>query len=374
VSDASATSAVASRDATGPGRSALRFASVDALRGLAVAAMLLVNDAGDWTHVVAPLDHSAWNGCTFADLIFPVFLFVAGLSIALAIETRLLRGADRAALARDVLWRATRIVALGLALHLVAAWSIAGRDVRLLGVLQRIGFCYAAAALLAIYARPRVQWVIVAAILVGYWALLALGGSLAPDVNLADRVDTAMLGRFAYAFDPATGRAHDPEGVLATLPSIATTLLGVRIGAWLRDGATRRIVVAGIAMLALGASWSFVLPLNKPLWTPSFVLWTAGIASLALVIAHAAIDVRGWPALGRSFGVNAIAAYAGAWLMACAFEALGIGAPLYRALFADWMTPRFGPYAPSLAYAAAVTGVWWGVMRVLDARGVRIKI
>jgi predicted acyltransferase len=350
-----------------------RLASVDALRGLTVAAMLLVNDAGDWGHVFAPLQHAAWHGCTPADLVFPFFLFIVGVSIALSLGPRMAVGGDTAALRRTVLLRALRIVVLGLVLHAVAHWAMHTREFRPLGVLQRIGLCFGAAGLFAIYTRPRTQGLVFIGMLLGYWALLLWGGSLTKEGNLAGRIDTALLGRFAYEFDVATGRAHEPEGLLSTLPAIATTLLGLRAGDWLRRGKTRRLWQAGAAALVIGGLWSLLFPLNKQLWTSSYVLWSGGFAMLALWLAHQLIDRRGWPAIGRSFGVNAIAAYAGAWLMVCVLVALGWLAPLYQHGF-GWITPWAGPYVASLAYAIAFVGFWWLVMRLLDRRHVHFKI
>jgi predicted acyltransferase len=351
-----------------------RFLSVDALRGLTVAAMLLVNDPGDWAHVYAPLLHSEWHGFTPTDLVFPFFLFIVGVSIALAIVPRIERGASRGQLQRALLWRAARIVGLGLLLHLAAWWLLDREYFRPWGVLQRIGICFAVAGLLAVHTRARVQWLCLGTLLLGYWGLLACNGGFEPWTNLASRIDTAMLGPHAYLFDPATGRGHDPEGLLSTLPAIATTLLGLRAGDWLRHGDTHRLCFAAVAALLLGALWSQVFPFNKNLWTSSYVLWTGGWAMLALAACHALVDVRGWPAIGRSFGVNAIAAYAGSALMVYAFTAAGWWEPIYRIGFSGWMTPRFGPYLPSLAFALAFVALWWGIVRWMDGRGWHLKV
>jgi predicted acyltransferase len=351
-----------------------RFDSVDALRGLTVAAMLLVNNPGDWGQVHAPLQHAAWHGCTPTDLVFPFFLFIAGVSLSLALGPRLEEaGADHDALRRGVWTRALRIVVLGMLLHAIA-WALTdARAFRPMGVLQRIGLCVGMAGWLAVDTRPRTQWAVLAGILLGYWALLSLGGPLTKEGNLASRIDTAWLGRFAYEFDPRSGLGHEPEGLLSTLPAVATTLLGVRAGDWLRRGQMVRIVQAGLMAVALGALWSLVFPLNKQLWTSSFVLWTGGWALLALAGAHAAIDRHGWPAIGRSFGINAIAAYAGAWLMVVALAGLGWTVPVYQRGFA-WMAPVVGGAGASLAHALAFVALWWVVVAVMDRRGLRIRI
>ena len=341
----------------------VRLVSVDALRGLTVAAMLVVNDPGDWGHVFAPLEHAAWHGCTPTDLIFPLFLFIVGVSIALAGPTT----------TRAVVWRALRIVALGLLLNAVAHWAMGTREFRPMGVLQRIGVGYAGAALLASHTRARTQWLVFAAILIGYGALLAWGGPLTKAGNVASRIDSALLGRFAYEFDAATGLGHDPEGLLATLPAIATTLFGVRAGAWLRDRSLRTLCVAAAVAVGLGAAWASWQPLNKQLWTPSFVLWSGGWACVALALAHGLVDRLGAAPLGRALGVNAITAYAGAWLMACVLEGLQWGAPLYAHGF-EWLAPWLGPAGASLAYALVFTAFWWALMRWLAQRGLRIRI
>lgn len=352
----------------------VRFRSVDALRGLTVAAMLLVNNPGDWGHVYAPLLHAEWNGCTPTDLIFPFFLFIVGVSIALGISPRWEGGVPRATLMRTAAWRGFKILAIGLVLHALAWWWLDKPYFRPWGVLQRIGLCFIVAAWIALYLRPRARFIVLLALLLGYWAALALNGGYAPWVNLASRVDTALIGPHVYAFDIATGRGHDPEGLLSTLPAIATTVIGLFAGDALRRSRSRRLWPAGLLLLLLGYAWSWWMPFNKNLWTSSYVLWTAGWATLGLALAHALIDRRHWPAWGRSFGVNAIAAYAGSAVMVYALAGLGWMEPIYAHGFAEWMTPRFGPYLPSLAFALAFVAVWWGIVRVMDARGWHWKV
>jgi predicted acyltransferase len=351
-----------------------RHATLDALRGCTVATMLLVNDPGDWGHVYAPLQHAAWHGCTPTDLVFPFFLFVVGVSAALALLPRLEQGVAPAAVVRAALWRALRIVALGVAINLLAAWLLPDAHLRFPGVLQRIGVCFAAVALFAVYTRSRTQWFAIVGLLLGYAGLLLAGGSLEPWVNIVSRTDSAVFGHFVHLIDPATGRGHDPEGLLSTLPSLATTLLGLRAGCWLRQERHATLLLAAALSLLLGAVWSQWLPLNKNLWTPPFVLWTAGWAMLALAAFHALIDRRGWPAPGRRFGINAIAAYAGAELMQILLPALGWSTPIYQHLFAGWLTPLFGPWLPSLAFAVAFVTVWWLIVWAMDRRGIYLKL
>jgi predicted acyltransferase len=352
-------------------RAPTRWGSVDALRGLAVAAMLLVNNPGDWAHVWAPLRHAEWHGFTPTDFVFPLFLFIVGVSLALGLEPALERGASVATLQRGLLWRALRIVLLGLALHAVAWWLLDTRAFRPMGVLQRIGLCVGVVGLIALHARPRTQWVLVAALLLGGWASFA--GGVDKHANLADRADSLLLGRFAYQFDAASGHAHDPEGVLSTLGALVTTLLGLRAGAWLRRNQLGTLWLAGAACTALGWAGSLALPLNKALWTPTFAVFTGGLAMLVLAAGHEAIDRRGAPALGRRFGVHALAVYAGAWLMGCVVGAWPAAQAATQQLL-ETLAPLVGAEAASLAYALLFTTFWWFVARTLDARGWRIKL
>lgn len=350
-----------------------RLASVDALRGLTVAAMLLVNNPGDWGHVYAPLLHADWHGCTPADLVFPFFLAIVGVSIALGVVPRAEAGGDRGTLVRTMAVRALRILGLGLLLHLLAWWWLDQPHYRPWGVLQRIGLCFLGAGAAALYLRPRAQWLLLAGLLAGWWMLLQAGGTLEPYANIASRIDDALLGPWLYQHD-AAGRGHDPEGLPSTLGALATTLLGLRAGDWLRHGQLRRLEGAAVLALLLGLACTPWMPWNKNLWTPSYVLWSGGWVLLALAVAHVLVDLRGWPALGRAFGVNAIAAYAGSALMVYALAGLDWWEPVYRGAFAGWMTPRLGPYLPSLAFALAFVACWWALVLWMDRRGWYLKI
>lgn len=350
-----------------------RLASVDALRGITVAAMLLVNDPGDWGHVFGPLDHAAWNGATPTDFIFPMFLFIMGVAIALAIVPRLERGRDRSTLRNAALWRALRIIALGLAINALAAWLMPDRDMRWPGVLQRIGVCFGVTAMLAIHTPRRCWWLAIIGMLLAWALLLLAGGTLAKWNNIADRVDTWAFGHYVWDFNRATGQGHDPEGLVSTLGALVTSLLGLVAGAWLRKRQLRCILAGSLVLLALGWLWHFGMPFNKNLWTPSFTLWTAGWSGLVLLALYWMIELHGWPPLGRRFGVNAIAAYAGSEVMQVLLPATGLQAMLYRPL-SRAVTPWAGPYAASLAFALLFVLSWWIIVWVMDRRGWHLKI
>jgi predicted acyltransferase len=353
-----------------------RLVSVDALRGMAVAAMLLVNDPGDWDHVYAPLEHSAWHGCTPTDLIFPLFLFIVGASLALAMGPRLDAGAgaDRGALATTAIRRGLRIVGVGVGLHLLAWWVMGKPEFRLLGVLQRIGLCFMAVGCVVPWLKPRGRWALLAVLLAGYAALILMGGTLDKIGSLEQRVDTLLLGRWAYEWNAGTGIGFDPEGVVSTLGALATCLIGWLCGDLLRRRQLVQLTIVGAASAALGWVWAeFQMPLNKQLWTPSFVLWNAGIDVALMLLAHFVFDRLRWPPLGRAFGVNAIAAYAGAWITTVFLEGFGWMEPVYAHGF-GWLQPLVGPYGRSLAFALAFVAVWWLIVRQLDKRGVYIKV
>lgn len=350
-----------------------RLASVDALRGIAVAAMLLVNNPGDWNHVYWPLAHAGWNGVTPTDFVFPMFLFIMGVSVALAIVPRLEEGNAAAVLRNAALWRALRIVAVGLLINGLAAWLIPGREMRFPGVLQRIGVCFAAVALLAIYAPRRVWWVAAVGLLVAYTLILVGGGTLAKWDNIVDRLDTWVFGHYVWDFNQVTGQGHDPEGLASTLGAIVTSLFGLQGGMWLRDQRLRRLAIAAIAMLVLGWAWQFWIPFNKNLWTPSFVLWTAGWSGLVLLVCHWLVEFRGWRPLGRRFGLNAITAYAGAEIMEVLLFATGLQVAAYGRL-SRAVGPLVGPYVASLTYAVLFVAVWWLIVLAMDRRRWYLKI
>jgi predicted acyltransferase len=334
---------------------AQRVLSIDILRGLTIALMIVVNDAGDGKHYWWPLEHAEWNGWTLTDLVFPTFLFLVGCSIVFSMAGRIARGADRSKLALHTLRRSALILLLGWFLTLMPYFHLT--TLRFYGVLARIALCYLCTGLLFLRVqRPRTLALITAALLIGYWLLMRfvpVPGFGVPTheipINDPDRNLVAWLDRHIVAFTQHylhTGRLYekvrDPEGLLSTLPAIATTLLGVLTGLWLRSAQTaiRKVtglLAAGAALLALGYLWSPWFPFNKKLWTSSYVLLCAGWALLALGLLYWLLDVRQaqlksklvaaliWP--WQVFGSNAIAAYAVSAIFIKLLVAIHVGTP-----------------------------------------------
>ncbi|HEY4008841.1 MAG TPA: DUF5009 domain-containing protein [Acidobacteriaceae bacterium] len=317
-----------------------RVLSVDVLRGLTIALMILVNDPGDWGHVFPQLDHAEWNGWTLTDLVFPTFLFLVGASIVFSMSARAARGNCKATLTGRVFARAGKIFLLAMVLNYFPRMHWVG--LRLYGVLTRIALCYLVAALILLATR-RVRWLvlIIAMLLVGYWALLrwvpvpglGLPGRDVPfmdkDLNLAawfDRASMAWTQRWLHT-GTLYNHTRDPEGLLSTLPAVATTLLGALAGlamlavssgsaSWQKVRV--KLLAWGVVGIAAGELWSRWFPINKNLWTSSYVLLAAGIAAVVLAACSALVDRRPqpWPRWLRVvtwpwlvFGSNAIAAF-----------------------------------------------------------------
>jgi len=324
---------------TASGGMSTRLTSLDLFRGATIAAMILVNNPGS-NHRYWPLEHAEWNGWTPTDLIFPFFLFIVGVSLVFSSESRLSRGDTRTRLVRHAFRRGVIIFAIGLGLNYLVALA-SSTALRVPGVLQRIGVCYFVAAILFLYVRPRNRAIVAAALLVGYWILMrfvpvpgfGVPGRdmplLHPDANLAAYLDRRFLTHL-WGTTRLYEVTRDPEGLLSTLPAIATALLGVFTGEWLRSKRSPQnqalgMLVFGVIGLILGKTWGIWFPINKKLWTSSYVLFTAGFALICLALCYWATDIKRWRGAWTKpfliFGRNAITAYVIADLFAVLLDA-----------------------------------------------------
>lgn len=369
-----------------------RILSLDVFRGITVAAMLLVNNPGSWGHVYAPLRHAPWHGWTPTDLIFPFFLFIVGVAMALSFAAQEAKGATRGEMLRKAARRSAVLVLLGLALAAFPFYDLELATLRIPGVLQRIGVAFLLASAVVLFTGPRGQAVATGALLVGYWAAMRLvpvpgygAGSLEPDSNLAAYLDRAILGTDHLW---AQSRTWDPEGVLSTLPAVATVLLGVFAGRWIRSGRSPArkaagMLLAGSVGVLLGLLWHQAFPINKNLWTSSYVVFTAGMALYGLAACYWVVDVKGyrrWAFPFVLFGVNAIAAFFLSGVMARlltlvrwtgpAGDAVTLKGWLHQALFASWLDP----VNASLAFAVSFVLFWTGVTWVLYRRKIFLKV
>jgi len=370
-----------------------RLGSLDAFRGATIAAMILVNNAGDWDKTYAPLLHAEWNGWTPTDLVFPFFLFAVGVAIPYAFAGRLARsGGDRSPLHRQIVRRTAILFALGLFLSWFPFYSVDWPTARIPGVLQRIAAVYFVAGLAWLHLGARARTALMIALLAAYWLAMMLvpvpghgAGDLSPNGNLAAWIDHLVLGRHTWKKAPGPG---DPEGILSTLPAIATALIGLFAGDWLRSPRTRQQKLRGLllwggAATVAGLALARWFPINKNLWTSTYVVFTGGMALLLLAAAYFLVDVKGraaWVRPFTHFGTNAIVAFFGSTLMAKI--ALLIRWPaaeggtvslqqwLYRHLFASWLPD----YVSSLAWALLFTAFWWGVSALLYRRRIFLKI
>lgn len=446
-----------------------RLISLDVFRGMTIAGMVLVNSPGSWSHIYGPLRHAEWHGLTPTDWIFPFFLFIVGVAIPIALGRRSEQGVT-GRIVRKIVLRAVMIFALGLAISVVpffqfaatdapdwlkmlvwlamsaalfflllrkwivagalvgvslagiaamylAGYSIVGYDfgmMRIFGVLQRIAVCYLIVSIIFLYTNWKQQLGIAVSLLVGYWALMTLIPMPGCEVatiddkacNLAAYLDRLILGENHIW---RGGKVFDPEGILSTLPAIATTISGLLAGRWLMSvpplvaggalplssgkappataGGTDRKAIAlfffGVVLLAAGYIWSYYLPLNKSLWTSSYVLVTSGLALLVLGSCYWLIDVKGytrWTKPFVIFGVNALALFVfsgilgrmlGAYKVS---DSAGQSVSVHKWIFDNLFSTVAHPTDASLMFAVSYIVFWLLLMWLLYRKRICIKV
>jgi len=358
-----------------------RLLSLDVFRGVTVAAMILVNNPGDWGHIYPPLEHSVWNGCTPTDLVFPFFLFIVGVSIVYAMESKITDPANHA----KMIWSALRRAVILIVISLIKQITFHGFEhLRFPGVLQRIGVVYFICAVLYIKTSQKIRDWLFAILLIGYYILMVFvpvpdtgHPSLDPATNMG-----AWLDRVVFSTNHLWAESHtwDPEGLLGTLPAIATGLFGIRVGTWLKRKDKEDIVkikwmlIYGVVAVALGLIWGLFFPINKALWSSSYVLYTGGWATIGLAFCYWLIDVKGWNRFAApfvAFGVNAITAYVLSDFIPHYMNKIKIGgSSIYQLAFA----PYFSPFNASLASAITLVLLIWVLMWILYLRKIIIKV
>ncbi len=389
---------IGSREMTETPASQDRLLALDVMRGATIMGMILVNNPGSWAKMYPPLQHAAWHGWTPTDLIFPFFMFMVGVAMSYSFRKYAVNGNVSATALRKVFQRSAILILLGLLLNgsgqilgllFGSGAGLSFETLRLPGVLQRIGLGYLGASLIVLYCKPKQQVAIGAVLLFGYAAMLLLlprgvnpAERLAPEGNVVRVVDLAVLGA-NHVYTKATTEPTDPEGLLSTLPSIVTVLMGFAVGRFLqRDVATRRkalaLLAAGAILAAVGQLWHFVdpafagMPINKKLWTSSFVLLTGGLGTIALVACLYVFDMREARSktlqrVATAFqmvGVNAIFVFVASGIGARLFSMVPLGDSNLKDRY--YQTFFIGPLGnnelASLAFSLSVVAFWWLVL------------
>jgi len=380
-----------------------RLAGLDVFRGLAVAGMIVVNNPGSGDHIWWPLDHAAWHGFTPTDLVFPAFLFAMGAALGLSYP-RALDGDARRVMWRRIAFRSLALIALGIGFGVLARLTF--ENLRLFGVLQRIGLCYALAAALALVTARRgadgrfaldariIGGAALGALLVYAALLLAVpvpghgAGVLTPAGNIAGYVDRTLFTTahiWRWGTDAAGNIVYDPEGLLSTLPALANVLFGVLAAMlWRRspERAPRWIALGGVALIVAALALVPALPVNKRIWTPSFALLTSGLSAVLLV--GCTLIVRGerarrWLAPFHILGMNALLGY----MISLLIGIVGLHAIIPdgggRVTLPAWSFARIdallnAPYLSSALYGVIVLAVVLAVLAPLHRRGIHLRL
>ncbi|WP_246849907.1 acyltransferase family protein [Rufibacter roseolus] len=365
-----------------------RLRSLDVFRGITVLSMILVNNPGNWGKIYAPLKHAEWHGCTPTDLVFPFFLFIVGVSIAYALSGAKQRPEQHTATIFRIIRRGLTLFALGLFLALFPKFDF--ETVRIPGVLARIGVVFIIAAIIFLKTERRTQILIAAFLLIGYWALMMFApvpgigeANLQPSTNLAAWLDNKLLPGHLWK----STKVWDPEGILSTFPAVATALSGVLVGQWLRkkDDPGNKIawlMVWGVICTCLGLIWDLHFPINKSIWTSSFVLYTSGLAMLGLGLCYWLIDVKGYRRFTTPFlvyGVNAITVFFLSGLLPRILSMIKIDTPAGEVdsktfLYESFYTPYLSPINASLAWAITWILFFMVLLYAMYRKNIIIKV
>lgn len=364
-----------------------RYLALDVLRGITIVGMITVNNPGSWAHIYSPLRHSEWNGCTPTDLVFPFFLFVVGVSMFFSFSKY------GNVLNRESLIRLSRrtllIFAIGLFFNSFPQWQKDFSHVRIMGVLQRIALVYGISSLVVLsVSRKALPWV-TAGILLAYWGILYFAGSEQPfslEGNATIPFDMSILGE--NHMYKGFGIRFDPEGLLSTFPAVATALLGYMAGMLIKSRTKTQVplklILWGAAGIAIGWIWGIYFPINKPLWTSSYVLYAGGWASLVLGVLVWIIDVRSyekWTSFFVVFGKNPLFIFSFSTFWAISLLRLiklktpeGDVQNGYNWLYTQVFEPLAGPINGSLLFALAHVALFWLIGYVMYRNKIFIKV
>lgn len=359
-----------------------RLMSLDVFRGMTIAFMIIVNTPGTWSHVFAPLRHAKWHGCTPTDLVFPSFLFIAGVAVYYSLKKYNFEFSGPSLF--RILRRVALIFAAGLFLNIFPHFDRDYSTLRIVGVLQRIALAYGLGAIIVLLVKRNYIWIVTAIILLGYWALLYfLGGSdpYSLEGNLASRVDAAILG--ANHLYKGFGIPFDPEGLVSTIPAVGTVLLGFMAGNLIGSFGTSwktvgYLAVIGAALVAAGVVWGEYFPINKPLWTSSYVLYAGGIGMILLSLLFVIIDIwglQGWTGFFNTFGTNPMFTYLLAGIWTKTMLAVKIGeVTLYNWIFTHLCSPLFADQKiASLMFALMQVCIIWAFGYILYRKKIILR-
>jgi predicted acyltransferase len=352
-----------SPDRLNPSQEQERLLSLDAFRGGTIAAMILVNNPGNGEAVYTPFEHAEWHGWTFTDLVFPFFLWIVGVAITFSFAKRIDRGDDRGKLFLHILRRSVSIFALGYFLNLFPTFDFANG--RIPGVLQRIAICYLIAGTIFLFTKVRGRIVWIVGLLSVYWLLMKMvpvpgygAGVLGVEGNLEQYIDGMFLKGHMYRLT----RTQDPEGIVSTLPAIATALFGTLAGQLLQakrsmEEKTSWLFFSGNCLIFAGLMLSTWMPINKKIWTSSFSVFMAGMASVVFACCYWLVDVKQRKRYSKPFiiyGMNAITIYALAGMVARLLGFIKVGGiSLHEYLYENLFAPLSAPQNASLMYAIA---------------------
>lgn len=365
------------------GSKSARLMSLDVFRGMTIIFMIIVNTPGTWSHVYAPLRHAAWHGCTPTDLVFPSFLFISG--VAMWYSLRKFNFEFSGASLFRILRRVALIFAVGLFLTIFPRFVRDYDTLRIMGVLQRIALAWGLGAVLVLLIKKNYIWIATAVILFGYWALMYfLGGSdpYSLEGNFARTVDLAIIGE--NHLYKGFGIPFDPEGLLSTLPATATVLLGFMVGHLIsRTGTSWKTVglmaLIGALLIGAGLLWGEFFPINKPIWTSSYVLYAGGIGMVILALLFMIVDIwnlRGWTGFFNTFGINPLFTYVLAGMLTKTLLAIKVGEEtLYRWIFSNVFSPLFEEQKlASLMFPIMLVIVIWALGYILYRKKIIIRL